>query len=209
MIANATAALSWTDLSLQAMGSMPMSGSREDTERLDHHLVALSRAVGFVLDNLVAMWGNWELKRRDSLLTKVRETETKANRRSLRNEPLFQLQLFRDDQVREVQERLVARLRDNLILATAGNPAQKRPLQSGQSFQPSKKRHFQPSRGARGGFQAGLPSHRGRGSHANQGNQQSRDPSQERSNESNNNRRGRGRGKGRGPNHKKKGRGRQ
>ena len=209
MIANATAALSWTDLSLQAMGSMPMSGSQEDAERLDHHLVALSRAVGFVLDNLVAMWGNWELKRRDSLLAKVRETESKANRRSLRNEPLFQPLLFRDEHIRELQERLVSRMRDNLILSTARNPAQKRPFQSEQSSQPSKRGRFQPSRRARGGFQAGLSSNRGRGGHTNQGDQQSRDPSQERSNESNNNRRGRGRGKGRGPNHKKKSRGRQ
>ena len=152
MIANATAALSWTDLALQAMGPMPMSRTPEDVERLDHHLVALSRAVGFVLDNLIAMWANWELKRRDALLSKVRETETKANRRSLRDGPLFQPLLFSDERVRDLQERLVSRLRDNLILSAARPPSQKRQQYSSQSSQPSKKRYSQPSRGARGGL---------------------------------------------------------
>ena len=184
-----------------------MSRNPEDVARLDHHLVALSRAVGFVLDNLIAMWANWELKRRDALLTRVRETETKANRRSLRDGPLFQPLLFSDERVRDLQERLVSRLRDNLILSAARPPTQKRQQYSSQSSQPSKKRYSQPSRGARGGSQAG-PSNRGRGGHAQQGHQQNRDSSQDSSSDSSGNRRGRGKGKG--PAHKRKGgRGRQ
>ena len=179
----------------------------EEATQWDHHLIAISRAVGFVMENLVAMWANWELKRRDSLLSKVRESESKANRRSLRDSALFQPTLFNDERIRQVQDRLVSRLRDNLIISAARATTQKRHQpSSGGSNQPAKKRFSQPSRGARGGFNPG-PSNRGRGG-MQQNQQQKRDLSQESSSDSSSNRRGKGRGKG--PAHKKKGgRGRQ
>ena len=111
MIANATAALNWTDLALQALSPYPERLQGDDATHLDHHLIALSRAVGFVNENLVAMWANWELKRRDALLIKVKDTETKANRRSLRDSPLFQPSLFNDERIRDLQDRLVSRLK--------------------------------------------------------------------------------------------------
>ena len=202
MIANATAALSWTDLALQALAPMPMSRSPEDVARLDHHLVALSRAVGFVMENLIAMWANWELKRRDALLLKVRDSESKTNRRSLRDSPLFQPTLFNDERIRDLQNRLVSRLRDNLILSAARPPSQKRQQPSNNNSQPQKKRYSQPSRGARGGFTSGT-SNRGRGGHVQPNNNQQRDSSQDSSSDSSSSRRGRGKGKG--PAHKKKG----
>ena len=175
--------------------------------QLDHRLIALSRAVGFVMENLVAMWANWELKRRDALLIKVKDTESKANRRSLRDSPLFQPTLFNDERIRDLQNRLVSRLRDNLIISAARSSSQKRQQPSGNNVQPSKKRYSQPSRGARGGFNAG-PSNRGRGGHVQQNHQQKRDSSQDSSSDSSGSRRGKGKGKG--PAHKRKGgRGRQ
>ena len=203
MIANATAALSWIDLGLQALAPMPMSRTPEDVTRMDHHLVAMSRAVGFVMENLIAMWANWELKRRDALLQKVRVSESKANRKSLRDSPLFQHTLFNDDQVRDLHNRLVARLRDDLILSAA-RPAssQMRQQPSSSSSQSKKQKYSQPSRGARGGSNAG-PSNRGRGGHMQQNNRQQRDSSQDSSSDSGSNRRGKGKGKG--PAHKRKG----
>ena len=149
------------------------------------------------------MWANWELKRRDALLQKVRVSESKANRKSLRDSPLFQHTLFNSDQVRDLHNRLVARLRDDLILSAARpSSSQMRQQPSSSSSHNKKQKYSQPSRGARGGSSAG-PSNRGRGSLMQQNNRQPRDSSQDSSSDSGSNRRGKSKGKG--PAHKRKG----
>ena len=99
MVVNATAVLSWTELALRALAPIQSSLQGEQATQLDHHLTCLSRAVGFVMENLVAMGANWELKKRDAILEKLRNKELRATRRNLRNSPLFQDSLFKEELV--------------------------------------------------------------------------------------------------------------
>ena len=102
------------------------------------------------------MGANWELKKRDAILERLRNKELRATRRNLRNSPLFQDSLFQEDLVRDILDKLLARLRDEQLIRGSRQPAQKRQFnQSNQGFSGNKKyKSFQPSRGTgRGGNQ--------------------------------------------------------
>ena len=145
MVANATAALSWVETALQALAPYQSTVQGEQATQQDHHLICISRAVGFVMENLVAMWGNMELKRRDSILEKVKNKETKSTRKTLRNGPLFQDGLFNDARVQEIHDRTIARLRETLIL-NAARPQYQRQPQAQQNSSGRRQGQFQPTR---------------------------------------------------------------
>ena len=110
----------------------------------------------FVLDNMVAMGANWELKKRDSILEKLRNKEVRTTRRKLRNSTLFQEDLFEDRLVQEILDKLLAKLRDEQLLRASGHQSSKRQFSQGnQGAQGNKKfKSFQSFRGSkRGGYQ--------------------------------------------------------
>ena len=145
MVANATAALSWVELALQALAPYQSTVQGEQATQQDHHLICISRAVGFVMENLVAMWANMELKRRDSILEKIKNKESKSTRKALRNGPLFQDGLFNDARVQEIHDRTIARLRESLIL-NATRPQHQRQPQAQQNSSGRRQGHHQPTR---------------------------------------------------------------
>ena len=130
MVANARAALSWTELSLQALAPYQSAIQGKQATHLDHHLTCISRAVGFVMENLVSMASNWELKRRDSILEKMRNKESRTTRRRLRNGPLFQEKLFQEEGVQEIHDKLLSKLRDEQLINGSRQAAQKRQASS-------------------------------------------------------------------------------
>ena len=97
------------------------------------------------MENLVAMWGNMELKRRDSILEKVKNKESKSTRKTLRNGPLFQDGLFNDARVQEIHDRMIARLRESLIL-NATRPQYQRQSQAQQNSSGRRQGQSQPTR---------------------------------------------------------------
>ena len=159
MVINSTAALSWMELALRALSPIQNALQGEQAYQLDQLLTCLSRAVGFVLDNMVAMGANWELKKRDSILEKLRNKENRTTRRKLRNSALFQDDLFEDKLVQDILDKLLTRLRDEQLLRGSNRPTPKRQFSQGsQSSSGSKKfKSFQSFRGSKRGGGSGKP----------------------------------------------------
>ena len=156
MVINSTAALSWLELALRALTPIQNKIRGELGYQLDQILTCSSRAVGFVLDNMVAMGANWELKKRDSILEKLRNKEVRTTRRKLRNSTLFQEDLFEDKLVQDILDKLLAKLRDEQLIRASGHQSSKRQFSQGnQGSQGNKKfKSFQSFRGSkRGGYQ--------------------------------------------------------
>ena len=164
MVINSTAALSWIELALRALTPIQNALQGEQAYQLDQLLTCLSRAVGFVLDNMVAMGANWELKKRDTILEKLRNKENRTTRRKLRNSALFQDDLFEDKLVQDILDKLLARLRDEQLLRGSGQQSSKRQFSQGNQGSSGNKKFksFQSFRGSkRGGYQGnqGRPQH--------------------------------------------------
>ena len=108
------------------------------------------------MDNMVAMGANWELKKRDSILEKLRNKENRITRRKLRNSTLFQDDLFEEKLVQDILDKLLTRLRDEQLLRGSRQPTQKRQFaQSNQGASGNKK--FKSFQSFRGSSRGGVP----------------------------------------------------